>query len=341
MGRHREEDDLDLPKAPITRQTLYEAAHLVRYVRPYWRKLCAALFCLVVGTLAGLGFPYLAGSFVNAALLRREGGIPQGWLQDMNRVVLCLIVLLALQAAFAFLRALWFIEVGERSLADLRRDTYARLVRLPMAFHTARRVGELASRITADLASIRETLIDGIPHLLRQGVILVGGITLIAVTSLRLTAVMLVSVPVLTIIAVLFGKVIRRIAKDVQDRLADSNVIVEETLQNIASVKAFANEPFEEGRYRSALDVYLKSAIRGAFFEGAFISFIVFVLFGSIVMVLWYGAPARDVGGRPDALHLAHRLRQRGRRLVCRTVQSGPAHDRGQSARPRAAPRGA
>jgi ABC-type multidrug transport system fused ATPase/permease subunit len=290
MARRRDNDDDESPKAPINRQTLREAGQLLGYVRPYWLKLSAALLCLTVGSLLGLGFPYLAGNLVDAALLRLSDKTPTVWWQDVNLVALGLIVVLAFQASFAFLRALWFIEVGERSLADLRKDTYGRLIRLSMAFHSARRVGELASRISADLATIRDTLIDGIPHLLREAVLLAGGVALIAITSLRLTGVMLVSVPVLMIVAVLFGNVIRRIAKDIQDRLADSNVIVEETLQNIASVKAFANEPFEESRYRGALDVYLTAALRGAFFEGAFISFIVFALFGSIVLVLWYGA---------------------------------------------------
>jgi ABC-type multidrug transport system fused ATPase/permease subunit len=290
MGRHRRSDEDDLPKAPINLSTLGQAAHLLGYVRPYWLKLAAALFSLAAGSLAGLAFPWLAGNLVDAAFLRLTHQESGGWLQDVNLVAVGLIVVLAFQAAFAFLRAMWFIEVGERSLADLRRDTFARLVRLPMSFHGGRRVGELASRISADLANIRETIIDGIPHLLRQAVLLVGGVVLIAVTSLRLTGVMLVSVPVLMVIAVLFGNVIRRLARDIQDRLADSNVIVEESLQNIASVKAFANESFEEKRYRSALADYLEAALRGAFFEGAFISFIVFALFGSIVLVLWYGA---------------------------------------------------
>jgi ATP-binding cassette subfamily B protein len=287
---HRDIDPEDLPKAPINRQTLREAAQLLGYVRPYWLKLSAALVCLAVGSLLGLGFPYLAGNLVDAALLRLSEHTAEAWWQDVNLVALGLIVVLALQASFAFLRALWFIEVGERGLADLRRDTFARLVRLPMAFHSVRRVGELVSRISADLATIRDTLIDGVPHLLREAVLLIGGVALIAITSLRLTGVMLISFPVLMVIAVSFGKVIRRIAKEVQDRLADSNVIVEETLQNIASVKAFANEPFEEARYRNALAVYVKAAVRGAYFEGAFHSFIVFALFGSIVLVLWYGA---------------------------------------------------
>ncbi len=204
--------------------------------------------------------------------------------------------MLAGQAALSFLQSLWLTEVGERSLADLRRDTYARLVRLPMAFHTKRRVGELSSRIAADLSQIQGTLIGSFPDFLRQVATLVGGVALIAWTSWRLTLVMMGSLPALILIAVLFGRALRRVSKDAQDRLADSNVIVEETLQGIASVKAFSNERFEEGRYRGSLDTFLKAVIRGAWYRGAFISFVVFALFGAIVVVLWYGARQVQAG---------------------------------------------
>src|SRR5262249_32162924 len=157
-------------------------------------------FCLCVGSLIGLGFPWLAGSLVDAAFLRLTDRERVGWMQDVNLVALGLMGVLALQASFAFLRARWFIEVGERSLADLRRDTFARRVSFPLASPGARRVGELASRISADLANIRDMLIGGLPHLLRQSVLLVGGVTLIAITSPRLTLVMLASVPVLMIV---------------------------------------------------------------------------------------------------------------------------------------------
>ena len=201
-----------------------------------------------------------------------------------------LIVILGLQAVFAFGQSYWFMTVGERSLADLRRDTYARLIRLPMVFHTQRRVGELASRLAADLTQIQDTLVMAIPHLLRQTAILVGGIVLIAMTSGRLTLIMLSSLPVLILIAVIFGRSIRRASRLAQDRLAESNVIVQETLQGIASVKAFTNERHEENRYRKSLDQFIQAVLRGAWARGAFVSFIVFALFGAIVLVLWCGA---------------------------------------------------
>jgi ATP-binding cassette subfamily B protein len=292
MARHRhsEPNPDDLPPSPINRATLGEAIRFLGYLWPYRVRFLLALVSLLVGSLLGLGFPVLAGKLVDGALAQRLGKEAVAWYQNTNTIALTLLGVLALQGTFAFLRVIWFTEVGERSLADLRRDTYARLVHLPMAFHSQRRVGELASRIATDLTRIRDTLIDTVPSFLRQVVLLVGGVILIAATSLELTAVMLVSLPPLMIVAVIFGRYIHRIARQAQDRLAESNVIVEETLQNIASVKAFTNEDHEEGRYQHSLSAYVQTAIRGAWFEGGFVAFIVFALFGSIVLVLWYGA---------------------------------------------------
>jgi ATP-binding cassette subfamily B protein len=286
---HHDEDEDDLPKVPITRAGLREAWQLARYLLPYRVKFVAGLGALFLGSVMGLAFPYIAGNLVDGALIKREQG-PVPWHLDVNVIAASLMVVLAFQASFAYLRSVWFAEVGERSLADLRRDTYARLVRLPMPFHNQRRVGELSSRIASDLTQIHHTLIEAAPHFLRESAILVGGVALIAFTSLRLTGVMLASLPGLIVVAVVFGNLIRRLAKQAQDRLADSNVIVEETLQNIASVKAFSNERYEESRYRGALDRYLTIVLRAARWEGAFVSFIVFALFGAIVLVVWYGA---------------------------------------------------
>jgi ATP-binding cassette subfamily B protein len=293
MARHRRRDEDvtdDLPKVPITLQGIREALQLARYLWPYRAKFLAALCALALTSLSGLAFPFVTGNLVDGALVRREPGVSVPWQHNINVIAGGLLLILAVQAAFSFVQSLWFVEVGERSLADLRRDTYGRLIRLSMTFHTQRRVGELASRIAADLAQIQDTLILAAPHFLRQLAILIGGVALIAWTSGRLTLVILSSFPVLIGIAVLFGRALRRNSKEAQDRLADSNVIVEETLQGIASVKGFANEPYEAERYSGSLQRFLQAVLRGARLRGAFIAFIVFALFGAIVLVLWYGA---------------------------------------------------
>ncbi|HUR44558.1 MAG TPA: ABC transporter transmembrane domain-containing protein [Candidatus Saccharimonadales bacterium] len=278
---------VELPKAKLNRESIRQALALFRYLRPYRLRFGAALVSLFTGSLLSLSFPYLAGSIVDAAVLQTKG---MGTMGGVDRTALLLVGILALQASLSYFHFLSFATVGQRSLVDLRRDTYARLISLPMTFFAQRRVGELASRLSADLIQIEDTLISILPQFLRQTTLLVGGIALIAVTSLKLTGIMLVSLPVLTVVAVIFGRKTRKIAREAQDRLADTATIVEETLQGIVNVKAFANESYELNRYHLGLTNFLTATLRGARLRAAFIAFIIFALFGSIVLVLWSGA---------------------------------------------------
>ncbi len=303
MARHgRGTDEADVPPAKISSESLKEAAHLFGYLKPYRLKFMAALICLVCSNMLGLVFPLVTGRLVDGALKEKAGVIVEkapiasGLIDDIDRVALLLMLVLAGQAGLSFLELVWINEVGERSVADLRRDTYGRLVRLPMAFHARRRVGELSSRVAADVSQIQATVINVIPQFLRQLVMLIGGIVLITMTSLRLTLIMMSSFPILIGIAVVFGRLMRKTSRDSQDRLAESGVVVEETLQGIASVKAFGNEQFETDRYGKSLAGFLVAVIRGARFRGAFVSFIIFALFGAVVLVLWYGAHMVQAG---------------------------------------------
>ena len=289
MARYSRSDQagVELPKAKLDQESLRQALELFRYLRPYRGRFGAAMASLFTGSLLTLAFPYLAGSIVDAAVRHTQGG---DGMAGVDRTALLLMGILALQAGLTFFHSLSFATVGQRSLVDLRRDTYAKLISLPMTFFAQRRVGELASRLSADLIQIEDTLITILPQFIRQTTMLVGGIALIAVTSLKLTGIMLVSLPVLTVVAVVFGRKTRKIAREAQDRLADTATIVEETLQGIINVKAFANEGYELTRYHDGLHRFLTSTLRGARLRAAFIAFIIFALFGSIVLVLWSGA---------------------------------------------------
>jgi ABC-type multidrug transport system fused ATPase/permease subunit len=163
------------------------------------------------------------------------------------------------------------------------------LVKLPMSFFSQKRVGELNSRISSDITQIQDTLTSTIAEFLRQFILIIGGVILLATQSIKLTLLMLSVVPLVAVAAVIFGRFIRKYSKKVQDQVAESQVIVEETMQGISIVKAFANEWYEIARYKGKINEVVKLAIKGGIYRGYFASFIIFCLFGAIVAVVWYG----------------------------------------------------
>ncbi|MGZ3765137.1 MAG: ABC transporter ATP-binding protein [Mucilaginibacter sp.] len=276
----------ELPKAKLNKQTLTHISRLLSYIRPYRGKFAAALVFLFLSSLVGLAFPSFLGALIDAAQGKHTSKLLPESIQGIG--LLALIVLFS-QAFVSFFRILWFVQVAERSLADIRRDTYFKLITLPMNFFSNRRVGELNSRISADLSQIQDTLTTTIAEMIRQLVLLIGGVAFLAIVSIKLTLALLVVLPVLVLVAIFFGRFIRKISRKAQDKLAESNTIVEETLQGIANVKAFVNESFEAGRYSKNIREVANIAINGAKYRGLFASFIVFGMFGAIVTVIAYG----------------------------------------------------
>ena len=221
--RNPTQDDIALdrlPKAPLNRETLRETLALARYVRPYRLRFFAGLSTLFVSATLGLAFPLLAGSLIDSALHPGRAALPLFGVLTLNQVALLLAGSVTLQALASFNSALAFNRVGQSALADLRRDCYGRLISLPMAFFGQRRVGELTSRVSTDVAQIEGALIDALPQMCRQSVFLLGGITMIAFTSGRLTAVMLGTLPLLIGAAVFFGRRLRRYSRETQDQLS-------------------------------------------------------------------------------------------------------------------------
>ena len=271
-------------------ESLREAMALFSYLRPYnWYFVPAMLAMFLTGMLV-LSFPHLMGELTGGVMGGGGDMDVDAVLERRNRVALTLVAVLSLQAVVAFFRISWFAKAGESALADMRRDVFGHMVRLPMAFFDRHRVGELTSRMASDLTLIRDTLVSTVPQFLRQTITLIGSLIMIFVTSPRLSLFMLACLPVVILLASVFGRRIRASSKQAQDELAESNVIVEETLQAVTDVKGFTNERYESGRYGEVIGGFLDFALRVARYRAAFVAFIVLVLFGVITLVVWYGA---------------------------------------------------
>lgn len=279
FGRRKTKEDS--PKKKISKEALKKSLRLFKYVKPYMGTFIIGLVFLFLSSIASMVFPYLTGMLVDAA--------DTDLLEKINQIALLLLGVFFLNAVFSFFRIYTFAIVTQKTLASLRQATYNQLIRLKMQFFSERRVGELNSRISSDIALLQETFTTTIAEFLRQILIIFIGVALLAYLSIKLTLLMLALVPVVVIVAVIFGKKIRGLSKEAQNQVADSNVIVEETLQGIATVKAFVNESFEYMRYKKKTEEIIGISLKGAVWRGAFASFIIFCLFGSIVAVIWYG----------------------------------------------------
>ena len=271
----------DLPKSKITTSSLNKAILIFKFAGNHrWKFYIGLIFLLLTGATA-LAFPKLMGMLIDSVKNKSN--------DQANSIALLLIVILFLQSICSFFRLSLFVNFTEHTLANLRLSLYSNLVKLPMSFFSQKRVGELNSRISADISQIQDTLTSTIAEFLRQFILIIGGIILLATESVKLTLLMLSVVPLVAVAAVIFGRFIRKYSKKVQDQVAESQVIVEETMQGISIVKAFANEWYEIARYDGKIKEVVKLAIKGGKYRGYFASFIIFCLFGAIVAVVWFG----------------------------------------------------
>jgi len=208
---------------------------------------------------------------------------------SVNGIAFALFILFGIQSLFSFFRVVLFNNVTENALRDLRNDAFERMIYMPMDFFNTHKVGELTSRIASDITQIQETMRTTIAEFFRQLVIVVGGITFLVFISWKLSLIMLGTVPVMAIIAVIFGRYIRKLSKNAQDFTAESNSIIEEALSGIANVKAFTNEVFNLKRFRINTQKMRDLNVKSGIWRGVFVSFIIFCLFGAIVFIIWQG----------------------------------------------------
>jgi len=264
---------------------------LYRYLGAYRGIFIPSLIALFLTAGLSLAFPYFLGSLIGSPQIAMQQGVdPELVKENINRVVLSLLGILALQAFISYWRVRGFIKAGESALRDLRHDVFKKLVKLPMPWFMEQRSGEVSSRLAGDLAVLQETLLTTVPQMARQSVIFIGGLIFIFISSVKLSFFMLAIIPLVVLMVAIVGRKIRQWSREAQDRLAESNIVVEEAVQSIADVKAFGNEFFEEVRYENALDRFLEVTLKGSKARAAFVSFIILILFGTISIVVWFGA---------------------------------------------------
>ena len=265
---------------------------LMYFIRPYLGWYVFGWVFLFLSSSAGLIFPYLMGKLLgstSASSIDSAESISLLSLDNATDVAFALFVLFAFQALFSFVRVVIFNNVTENTLRDIRNSAFKKMVYMPMSFFDVNKVGELTSRVSSDITQIQETLRTTIAEFFRQVIIILGGVAFLFMISWKLALIMLGTVPVMVVLAVFFGRFIRRLSKQAQDYAAESNSIIEETLAGISNVKAFTFEKFAIGNYDQKTQEIRNLNVKSGIWRGLFVSFIIFCLFGAIVFIVWQG----------------------------------------------------
>jgi ATP-binding cassette subfamily B protein len=258
---------------------------IFRFLKPYRVPFTFASIFLLLGSLCAMSVPWLMGVLIDTG-----AGKAKPPFTSTNLVGSILVGVLIIQSVLSYFRVSLFATVTEKTMAAVRIFLYEHLLTLSMTFYEVRRVGEIISRSTNDVDQLQDMLSNTLPDFARQLVTIILGIVLLLLTSTKLTLLALAVIPALVIGAVFYGRFIRRLSKERQDALADTSVVIEETLQNIQTVKAFSSEAYEARRYGHSLDKVVSTGIRGAVNRGLFSTFMLSGLLGAFSLVLWYGA---------------------------------------------------
>lgn len=264
--------------------TIHSIRRIMKYMNHYRTWFIFGMVCLSLSSVMFMLFPAAAGEMANTA-----AGISK-YPYTIHQYGLFFVALLVFQGVLSYGRAYAMAVVAEKGMAAIRSDLYRAMISQPVSFFEANRVGELTSRITGDVEQLQNVFSVTLAEFIRQLITLVVGVAILAWITPKLSLIMLLTFPVIVLLAIFFGRYIRRLSKARQEEIAHSNAIVEESLQSFNIVKAFTNEFFEINRYRSILDKIVGISLSFARTKGVFFVFIITVLFGGIFFILWRGA---------------------------------------------------
>ncbi len=270
--------------APRSRD-LSQLRRLLAYTRPYRWHIAVAAVATLLASAAGLVFPQVIGRLIDASFLK----IGSSDTTRLDRTVLILIGVFALQAGFTALQTYLLSVTGEGVVADLRRRLFGHLLTLSPSFYETHRTGELTSRLSSDVSTVQGAVSTALAQLFSQSLTLVGAVVILIVTNPRLSLVMLSIVPVVVLAGVFFGRLLRKVSREFQDRVARANGTAEEAISGIRVVQSFTAEGQERARYGGLIGESFQVAVRRARIRAGFVPSVIFAMFSALGVVLWYG----------------------------------------------------
>ena len=270
----------------VKSRDLRQLRRLAGYLKDYRLQVAGAIVALVVAAAAvlslGIGLRYLIDS-----------GFAEARPEALDHALRAAIVVIVALAVSTFLRSYLVAWLGERIVARIRSEVYSHIIRMPPGFFETTRTGEVLSRLTTDTTVVQTVIGSTVTQALRNILLTIGGVALLVVTNPKLTGLVLLVVPLVVVPIVVFGRMVRRLSRQAQDRLADVSGQAEETVNAVRTVQAFAQEERETAQFTEASHAAFVAAAARARARAMLAAMVITLVFGAIVAVLWMGG--RDV----------------------------------------------
>jgi subfamily B ATP-binding cassette protein MsbA len=255
---------------------------LLKLLSPYKQALIVGAVCLVIASLTNLAVPLYIKKLVDVVMVEKNMAL-------MNSLTLSIAGLFLLQLVFTTAHNYLFDLTEKRAITDFRIKLFRHLHTLSLSFFVKRRTGEIVSRMTNDITTIENIVTDLPATLLQQSIRLFGGIIIITYMNWKLTGLILVLAPILVVFARTFGRKLKKLSTEIQDKLAVSTTILEENISCIQVVKSFVREKLENERFSDALEDSYQSAKKRVIISSFFGPSIGFIAFSTSLILLWYG----------------------------------------------------
>ncbi len=286
--RMKKQNDLqDMPKAKLNAENFKKGARLFDYLGKQKWTFAIGLIFLVLSAGVGLLFPMMSGKMFGMLGASDKTQMIEN-LKKLDNIGFTLLLILVVQGFFSFGRVFMFTRVTESLLESLRNKAFERLIKKPMSFFSKNQSGELSSRLATDLNVISEAFTMNIAEVIRQSIVGIGGLIIIMTsTNFAVSKWFLIIIPPLSVLAILFARKIRNYSKQFQDKIADANVIVSESITGVTNVKSFTNEAYEINRYEKQTSDIKRFGLLYGTFRGAFFAFVITCIFGAIFFMLY------------------------------------------------------
>jgi ATP-binding cassette subfamily B protein len=267
----------------IRRRDLKPLLRLWPILKPHGWRIFGAGAALAIGA----GSTLALGAILKNLL---DSGFSRGNSAFLDEALIAMLVAVTLMALAAYLRMYLGSWLGERLVADMRKKLFNHLLGLDLAFYENARTGAVVSRVTADTTLLQSVVTTSVPIALRQFLTLAGGLALLFYTSPKLTALVLIVVPIVVGSIVVFGRRVRTLSRTTRDRVADIGAYVSEMLNAIATVQAFGREPVARREFARSADRTFATSVQYAQVRALLTAFVMLVVFAAIGIILWFGA---------------------------------------------------